>query len=109
MFTKLQVGIIGIYNGQPMDFLLPIFENNEHKKTVGHCFHIYNLAHTKLLLFSKMSDGQRRTAFLDIGTSCKMDRDISLSIVKQNEEFFLRAYTDADHQGLYRLPYQLTE
>ena len=109
MTTKLQFGLIGIYNGQPIDFLLPIFENNEHKKTVGHCFHIYSLAHTKLLLFSKMPDGRRRTAFLDIGASCKPNSDISLSIVRQNEEFFLRSYTDADHQGLYHLPYQLTE
>lgn len=109
MFTKLQFGLVGMHNGRPIDFLLPVFENNEYKKTVGHCFHIYSLSHTKLLLFSKMPDGQRRIAFLDISASCKQDSDISLSIVKQNKEFFLRSYTDADHQGLYRLPCQLTE
>ena len=112
MQTDLQIGLITSYGGKPLDIILPIIGENEFRQkteTSGHCFHIFSLAYTKILLFSKNRDGEKRTALIDIRTSCKVNCDISIFIVKMNNgELYLRAYSDANVNGLYRLPYQLT-
>ena len=112
MQTGLQFGLIGSYGGRPLDIILPIInesEFNQKKETSGHCFHIYSLAYTKLLLFSKSHDGIRRTAQLDIRSACKANSDISIFIVRMNDgELYLRAYCDSNINDLYPLPSQLT-
>ena len=113
MNSKIDIGLIGSYGGHPLDIILPIIcEDDFNKKTEnsGHCFHIYSINYTKLSLFSINPDGIRRTAQLDIRKSCKENGDISISIVKMNDDtLYLRAYMDSIHNGLYPIPLQLTD
>lgn len=111
MQSELQIGIIGSYYGRPLDILLPMFNENDlsdrHNNT-GHCFHIYNLANTELCLFRKNTDGTRRTAKLNIRSSCKSNCDMSIYIVKMNDgKLCLRTYIDEHCNGLFPLPAKL--
>lgn len=111
MQENLKFGIIGNYYGRPLDIILPIINESElsdkHNNS-GHCFHIYSLEHTKLLLFSISQGGQRNIAYLDIYSACKPNSDISLIIVKTaNGQYLLRAYIDEAHNKLFPLPQSL--
>lgn len=112
MQPDLQIGLIGSYGGNPLDILLPIISEDDFKRrteTCGHCFHIYNLDYTKLLIFCKCPDGQRRTAQIDIRSSCKVNSDISIYIVKTNNgKYYLRSYIDSNYNGLFLIPNSLT-
>ena len=113
MQLDFQIGLVTSYGGYPLDITLPVLGEAEFmrkRETAGHCFHIYSLAYTNLLLFSKTEGGLRRTAGLDIRSSCKENSDVSLSIVRMDDgRLFLRAYIDREHNGLYPLPHRLTE
>lgn len=110
-YMELKIGLIGSYCGRPLDILLPVINENElteKHKSVGHCFHLNNLEFTELCLFSKNSNGTRRTALLDIGSSCKPDSDISIYLVsKPNGDILLHTYIDDEYNGMYPLPYEL--
>lgn len=111
MQEDLKIGIIVNYYGRPLDIILPIINESElsdkHNNS-GHCFHIYSLKHTKLLLFSISQGGQRNIAYLDIYSVCKPDSDISLTIIKKsNGQFLLRAYIDEMHHKIFPLPTSL--
>ena len=111
MQSDLKIGLVGSYGGHPLDILLPIISENEFSsriETSGHCFYIYNLDYTKLYLFSKSPDGTKRTAQIDIRSSCKAGHSISIYVVRMNDgQYFLRSYIDAACNGLYPMPKQL--
>lgn len=111
MLEDLKIGIIGNYYGRPLDIILPIINENElsekHNNS-GHCFHIYSMANTELLLFSISQHGQRNIAKLNIYSVCKPDSDISLMIVKSVDgQYLLRAYIDETNNKLFPLPQSL--
>ena len=112
MKQNLQIGLIGSYGNKPLDIALPIINEEDFRvrpEIPGHCFRIYDLNYTKIFLFSKTSDGTRRTAFIDIRSSCKANSNVSLYVVKMNNgNYYLRSYIDADHNGIYPMPRILT-
>lgn len=111
MNKDLQIGMIGIYGGHPLDILLPAICENELKTKVGnsgHCFHIYSMTNTEIYLFCKSNNGIRQTAKVDIRSSCKSNSDISLYIVKMNNgSLCLRTYIDSSINGLFPIPTHL--
>lgn len=111
MQEDLKIGIVGNYYGRPLDIILPIIHESElsdkHNNS-GHCFHIYGLENTKLLLFGISQGGQRNIAYLDIYSVCKPDSDISLMVVKTADgRYLLRAYIDDVNNKLFAIPKSL--
>lgn len=106
----MQIGLLTLWNGYPMEITLPIIREQDfhnRKDTVGHCFHIYNSSDTVLFLYCKHPDGFIQTVQIDIHGSCKRQSDISIYVVKMNDgHFFLRTYIDHDHCALYPLPFR---
>lgn len=103
-----KIGIVGNYYGRPFDILLPIINENElsekHNNS-GHCFHIYSIDNTELLIFSYSHINTKRTAKIDIRSVCLPNSDISLMIVKTSTgTLLLRAYIDETHNALFPLP-----
>ena len=105
MQTNLQIGLIGSYAGKPLDIILPIVSEAEFavkRETPGFCFHIYSMSDTTISLFYNDKSGQRHTAKIDIGSSCKTNSNISIYVVQMNNgKFYLRSYIDEHHNGLY--------
>lgn len=112
MKKYLQFGLVGIYNGSPLDIVLPIIteaELTENKFVKQSCFYIKDLTNSELNLFCDFSDGTRSTGKLDIRPSCKPNSNISIYIVKMDrDEYYLYTYIDAHFSGLYPIPKTLT-
>lgn len=111
MQNNILFGLVGRYEGQLIDMLLPIVDEDDflnHDEPSGHCFHIYSMQSTQIFLFSRMDDGKIRTAQIDIRPSCKEDCDISIYVVRMKDgSYRLRSYIDSTCNGLFPMPQDL--
>lgn len=105
---NLKIGIISSCGGKPLDFLLPIISEedfNRRREVKGHCFYIYSMEYTKVLLFY-INDKDKKLAKIDIRSACKLHTHIALYIIQKTDNtFYLRAYTDEQFNGIYPLPF----
>lgn len=105
---EIKIGIIGSHCGKPIDILLPIINEEDFKQRTEiseNCFYIYSMEYTKVLLFYIDAEN-RKLARIDIRPACKEHTHISLYVIKKDtNQFFLRAYTDEQFNGIYPLPF----
>ncbi len=113
METQYQIYLICCYNGQPLDFLLPVYSEAQFANVIevaGTCFKIREPQHAEIMLACGKKD-KLRTIRINIESACKANSNISFSIVVNEKDgiAFLRAYTDAQHNDFYPLPQDFLE
>ena len=110
MNRDVEISLITTYMGQYMEILLPVLDESTiaGKEPSGHCFRVHNAENAEILLSCVDSSNVRRTAVIDVSTSCKDDSAIAIYILRKPAgELFLRTYIDNSHNGLYPLPIEL--
>ncbi len=113
MEYNYKIYLICFYNGQPLDFLLPVYTDAEFAgihEVAGTCFKIYEPKNAEILLACRKND-ELITTRINIETACKANTNISFSIVlkKDRKTAFLRAYTDEQCNSFYPIPNEFLE
>lgn len=113
MISNYQIYLICSYNGQPIDFLLPIYTEDQFrymKEIPGTCFKIQDTHNAEILLACRDND-RLQTIKINIESACKANSNISFSIIinEKKKKAFLRAFTDDYHNDCYTIPHDFIE
>ena len=107
MKPTYHVFLICYCNGQPVDFLLPAYSEEEFstiKECAGTCFKVRDPQNAKILLACRAGQ-QLHTLTVNIESACKANSNISFSVVfnERDGTAYLPASTDDWHNDCYPL------
>ncbi len=113
MDTKYKIYLICYYEGRPIDFLLPIYTENQFAnvlESAGTCFKIQNTHGAEIILACRKNDTLVITR-VNVENAIKTNSNISFSIIinEDKKTAFLRTFTDNEHNGLLPLPFEFIE
>lgn len=108
METNYKIYLICYCDGQPIDFLLPVYTDAQFakiKEDAGTCFKIRE-PHGAEILLACRTDGDLNTVRIKIESACKANSNISFSVVIDENEntAYLRAFTDKQYNAFYPIP-----
>ena len=113
MKTYCKIYLICYCNGRPIDFLLPVYSETQFAditEVAGTCFKIED-THNAEILLACHEKNELNTLRINIESACKINSNISFSIVinEDKKTAFLRAFTDKQHNGFYPIPFNFLE
>lgn len=113
MENKYKVYLICDYNGRPLDFLLPVYTEDEFadiEEVAGNCFIIHEPKNAEITL-GYYVHGTFETIRVNIEKACRKNANISFCIVinEKEKKASLRAYTDSQHNAFFPIPAEFTE